>query len=235
MLFLLGSDIATFYFMWMEISFIRPLVWTRIFYNQRPKKFETHPCWLVWTKPSGVIMETIRQLLARLHDECCNQWKKKRPVIFIPSTLSHSWIIHLEHHYISLSALPKCLLSHQAEAVKMSENSPECLLQCSRAQTCLKCTKKNPLQTTAGSTLTQHIFTLNVYMLLNVHVCGHLLRWSSCTSGCSLSLWSRRTWARPARPAGSSSAPVWWCWRSEGAEPTAPEFPKHQIRHTHTG
>lgn len=53
----------------------------------------------------------------------------------------------------------------------------------------------------------------------------YLPRWSSCISGCWRSLWSRRTSGRPGRPAGSSSAPAWWCWRSVEAVPIAPGCP----------
>lgn len=57
---------------------------------------------------------------------------------------------------------------------------------------------------------------------------AHLLRWSSCTSGCSQSLWSRKTLRHQAQPVGSSSAPAWWCWRFAGAGPTALGCPARQ-------
>lgn len=49
--------------------------------------------------------------------------------------------------------------------------------------------------------------------------------WNSCTSGCWRSSWSCRTPTRPALPGGSSSAPTWWCWKSEVNVPIAPAFP----------
>lgn len=64
----------------------------------------------------------------------------------------------------------------------------------------------------------KHIYAMLFYLCYSV---VHLLRWSSCTSGCSQSLWNRRTLRRPAQPVGSSSVPAWWCLRSAGVVPTA--------------
>lgn len=49
--------------------------------------------------------------------------------------------------------------------------------------------------------------------------------WNSCTSGCWRSSWSCKTPVHPALPGGSSSALIWWCWKSVVSVPIAPAFP----------
>lgn len=132
---------------------------------------------------------------------------RRRPSPTPSPTLSHLWIIHLEHHYISLSALLKCLTRPRQWRRVRTHQSVCCNVAVCRL---VWNAQKNSSSDKSSFNINVTFIMSNVYMyiFLTWFLCGHLLRWSSCTSGCSLSLWSHRTWARPTRPAGSSSAPA---------------------------